>query len=72
MEGALAMAAQIASKSPVAVQGTKDNLSFSRFYFHDDDGGNDEDCVSGGHQCMKDGKGDDDVGQSGQCTEKEQ
>merc|ERR1712181_130393 len=30
MEGALAMAAQIASKSPVAVQGTKDNLSFSR------------------------------------------
>ena len=39
MEGALAMAAQIASKSPVAVQGTKDNLSFSRFYFHDDEGG---------------------------------
>ena len=30
MEAALAMAAQIASKSPVAVQGTKDNLNFSR------------------------------------------
>jgi len=30
MEGALEMAAQIASKSPVAVQGTKDNLAFSR------------------------------------------
>ena len=52
MEGALAMAVQIASKSPVAVQGTKDNLSFSRFYFHDDDGGNDEVCGNGGHQCM--------------------
>ena len=53
MEGALAMAAQIASKSPVAVQGTKDNLSFSRFYFHDDDGGNAEVCGNGGHQCMQ-------------------
>ena len=31
MENALTMAAQIASKSPVAVQGTKDNLNFSRF-----------------------------------------
>merc|ERR1712181_11630 len=30
MEGALAMAATIASKSPVAVQGTKDNLVYSR------------------------------------------
>jgi len=30
MEAALTMAAQIASKSPVAVQGTKDNLNFSR------------------------------------------
>ena len=69
MEGALAMAAQIASKSPVAVQGTKDNLSFSRFYFHDDDGGNDEVCGNGGHQCMD---GDDDLGQLGQCMEEEQ
>jgi delta(3,5)-delta(2,4)-dienoyl-CoA isomerase len=30
MVGALAMAANIASKSPVAVQGTKDNLVYSR------------------------------------------
>ena len=52
MEGALAMAAQIASKSPVAVQGTKDNLSFSRFFFHDDDGGNDEVCGNGGRAPM--------------------
>ena len=31
MESALGMAAQIANKSPVAVQGTKDNLNFSRW-----------------------------------------
>ena len=31
MESALSMAAQIANKSPVAVQGTKDNLNFSRW-----------------------------------------
>ena len=31
MESALSMAAQIADKSPVAVQGTKDNLNFSRW-----------------------------------------
>ena len=36
MEAALTMAAQIASKSPVAVQGTKDNLNFSRSDFCDD------------------------------------
>ena len=67
MEGALAMAVQIASKSPVAVQGTKDNLSFSRFYSHDDDGGNDEVCGNEGHQCMN-----GDLGQLGQCMEEEQ
>ena len=39
MEAALTMAAQIASKSPVAVQGTKDNLNFSRSDFCDDFGG---------------------------------
>ena len=38
MESALTMAAQIANKSPVAVQGTKDNLNFSRFGFSDGDG----------------------------------
>ena len=31
MESALSMAAQIANKSPVAVQGTKNNLNFSRW-----------------------------------------
>ena len=39
MEAALTMAAQIATKSPVAVQGTKDNLNFSRSDFCDDFGG---------------------------------
>ena len=33
MESALSMAAQIANKSPVAVQGTKDNLNFSRWIY---------------------------------------
>ena len=33
MESALSMAAQIADKSPVAVQGTKDNLNFSRWIY---------------------------------------
>ena len=33
MEIALSMAAQIADKSPVAVQGTKDNLNFSRWIY---------------------------------------
>ena len=48
MEAALTTAAQIASKSPVAVQGTKDNLNFSRSDFCDDFGGGGVVVVGGG------------------------